>query len=674
MPSITLKGFGGIRPRIDDKLLKEHEAVLADNCHMAHGSVESWRKRKEIITLAKTGLIKTIYNFNDTHWLHWNEDVDVVKGPISGDTTERTYFTGTDAPRVTNTTLVNISPSASGVITGASQTNPVVINDVAHDSFNGARLYIDNIVGMTELNGRYFTITIIDSDSFSLDDEDGTSHTLYVSGGTWDWEDADKYPEDSHIVGVPAPTVKPTVALVGTHTSPSNTAYVYTFVNEWGEESEPSPVSSIVLADFETGSVDITAMQPAPSGDYKEITKWRIYRVATGTSGAEYLFVAEVVINISTPQYNDSVNNDDLGEAIQTEGWILPPATLIGLTLMGNGIMAGFSGNDIYFSVPFIPYAWPEAYRLTTDYEIVGLGSFGNSLIVITKAFPYLITGTAPEQMSMDILSYRQPGVSKRGIVSVIGGVIWPSSNGLFYVGEKGAKLLTEEHYTREEWSVLIPTTMFAAFYDMNYVAFIPAKSKAIVFSISDNTLAEFVSDMDGLYSQVIDDRLYFVNDEEGVNTIFEFNAGGTRKTFTYKSKVFALNNRIAITSGRIYSNYGEQLTPEELAQLEAEQAAAIAANTALLIDTGGAIDDYAINEIDMNGDLLQGVPSVPEVVAFTFRLYGDEELVFEKQILDNKPFRIRTTNKYVDYQIEVVGQVPVQMVKIATSIDELRG
>jgi len=359
---------------------------------------------------------------------------------------------------------------------------------------------------------------------------------------------------------------------------------------------------------------------------------------------------------------------------LPTVGWLPPPSTLIGLTLMGNGIMAGFTGNDIYFSVPFLPYAYPDEYKLTSDYPIVGLGSFGNSLVVITKGFPYVVTGTAPSQMSIDKLSYRQPGIAKRGIVSVMGGVIWPSPNGLFYVGELGSKLLTEKHYTRNEWSDLVPATSFAGFYDMRYIAFMPAINKAIVFSMDERRLTQFDAEMDAIFSDIRGDRFYYVNDEAGVNTVFEFNSGGTRETYTYKSKIFPLNSRIAITAGKVYADYGASLSTDELAQLVIERDAIIADNTALLIDTAGAVDDFAINEFALNDDLLQEIPEAPQEVAFVFRLYdGQSNLLFEKQIMNNKPFRIRTRKKYSEYQIEVSGQFPIQIVKIATAIEDLR-
>lgn len=78
-------------------------------------------------------------------------------------------------------------PTFSGAtvktITGVTQANPAVVTAVNHDFNTGNTIFIDNIVGMTELNGRSFKITPLTTDTFSLDGEDSTAHTVYVSGG-----------------------------------------------------------------------------------------------------------------------------------------------------------------------------------------------------------------------------------------------------------------------------------------------------------------------------------------------------------------------------------------------------------------------------------------------------------------------------------------------------------
>ena len=75
------------------------------------------------------------------------------------------------------------------VITGATQANPCVITSVGHGFATGDYIYIASVVGMTQLNGKYFKVTNLTANTFSLQDQDGnninsTAFTAYSSGGT----------------------------------------------------------------------------------------------------------------------------------------------------------------------------------------------------------------------------------------------------------------------------------------------------------------------------------------------------------------------------------------------------------------------------------------------------------------------------------------------------------
>jgi hypothetical protein len=69
-------------------------------------------------------------------------------------------------------------------ISGATQANPVVITTSAsHGYENGDTVDISAVVGMTEINGRNFTVANKTATTFELQGEDGTAHTAYTSGG-----------------------------------------------------------------------------------------------------------------------------------------------------------------------------------------------------------------------------------------------------------------------------------------------------------------------------------------------------------------------------------------------------------------------------------------------------------------------------------------------------------
>jgi hypothetical protein len=69
-------------------------------------------------------------------------------------------------------------------ISNITQANPAVVTTVIdHGLVTGDEVHIDNVVGMTEVNDRDFTITVVDADEFSLVGEDSTGHTAYSSAG-----------------------------------------------------------------------------------------------------------------------------------------------------------------------------------------------------------------------------------------------------------------------------------------------------------------------------------------------------------------------------------------------------------------------------------------------------------------------------------------------------------
>lgn len=69
-------------------------------------------------------------------------------------------------------------------ITGITQANPgVVTTSASHGYSNGDQVVITEVVGMTELNGRRFTVANVTATTFELSGEDTTSHTAYGSAG-----------------------------------------------------------------------------------------------------------------------------------------------------------------------------------------------------------------------------------------------------------------------------------------------------------------------------------------------------------------------------------------------------------------------------------------------------------------------------------------------------------
>lgn len=68
-------------------------------------------------------------------------------------------------------------------ISAATKANPCQVTATGHGYATGDIVIIEGVVGMTELNGRYYTITKVDDDNFTLDGVNSTAYTTYVSDG-----------------------------------------------------------------------------------------------------------------------------------------------------------------------------------------------------------------------------------------------------------------------------------------------------------------------------------------------------------------------------------------------------------------------------------------------------------------------------------------------------------
>ncbi|RBO54651.1 hypothetical protein DSD19_04550 [Rhodovulum sp. BSW8] len=284
---------------------------------------------------------------------------------------------------------------------------------------------------------------------------DGAAPKMLADGVTYD-------------LALPPPATAPTISTSGT-TDPAeieDIGYAYTFVTSFNEESAPSPPSSPVeWSDGVTVTVEGFAEPAAGRG----VDRIRIYRSQTSALGDTSLyFVKELTLPASS--WDHDLETDPMQEILPSVDFDMPPDDLAGLTAMPNGMMAGFTGKQLWFCEPYQPHAWPAKYMLTLDYPIVGLASFGSALAIMTKGTPYLAQGTAPETMAMEKMEALLPCVSKDAIVDLGYAAVYPSSDGLVMISPQGARIITGNLFLPREWRRLSPATFFAAQYRGLYV------------------------------------------------------------------------------------------------------------------------------------------------------------------------------------------------------------
>jgi len=355
-----------------------------------------------------------------------------------------------------------------------------------------------------------------------------TDGTLALSGG------GTNYPNASYTLGIPQPAAAATVALNGAGSGIAETrVYTYTYVSAWGEEGKPA-AASVPIDVLPGQTVDLSALSGAPTGAHNIVTK-RIYRSVSGSFGTAYLFVAEIAV--ATTSYNDAVAADNLGEQLPSLAYSMPPATLKGLISLPNGMMAGFDGKDVYFCEPYKPHAWPLAYVMTVDYDVVALGVTDTTLVVLTKGFPYLMQGTHPDNMSMVKAEIPQACVSKRSVAFLGGAVVYASPDGMFAIGN-GTINLTEQIFTNNEWRAFFkPDSIHGYVYDDKYIGFYDTGSVQGGFIIDpkrgDFTMLDWYATA-GYYDPQRDALFLVVS-----GLLVKFDEGVTYLTALWRSKVF---------------------------------------------------------------------------------------------------------------------------------------
>ena len=73
---------------------------------------------------------------------------------------------------------------ASKTISGLTAANPGVVTATAHGYSNGDHVWINSVAGMTEVNGRRFTVANKTTNTFELSGINSSSYTAYSSSGT----------------------------------------------------------------------------------------------------------------------------------------------------------------------------------------------------------------------------------------------------------------------------------------------------------------------------------------------------------------------------------------------------------------------------------------------------------------------------------------------------------
>ena len=639
MAIIRLSGWSGENRALHPLLLPETVGVLSTNQKPGRGDLRPWKSPLAVNVTVPIGTA-TIYRMgldvaSDTnYWLSWITQVHAVRGPNAIDTAERTYFTGAGSPSTpkwTNTTFALSTAPYPTIVRELGVPPPTTVpmlTSAAPIAIAATALVIDQLyeivtTGNTNwiavgaeneivtagnfIIGTSYTIKSLGSTAFNLigaaNNLVGTVFTATLAGSGTGTATKDNLIGATFVATGPGNgtgTAKPISITTETR------YYVYTAVTDIGEESAPSPLSSPIT--LKTNEI-VTLTNLTPPNGY-QINRFRIYRTETGSNTTEFYFLKEIAYNLTTT----TDTNTPLGDVLETTDWLMPPTDLKHLTGMWNGMMAGISGRSVRFCEAYVPYAWPIAYEiLASNTTPVALGTFGQTLVILTNGSPIMVSGGTPDALDEQPTAFLQSCVSSKSVVSVGHGVIWASPDGLAYIGQSGARLLTDGLLLREDWQALNPSSIIGCMFERRYFGFYTVDNVKKGFVIeTENASGIYFFDfgVDAVYVDVLQDALYIL---DGIN-IKKWDLGSAL-TVTFKSKLFR--------------------SPKPTGGFTAAEVTA---------------DAYPV----------------------TFKLYADGALKHTQTVTSSVPFRLPSGYNAQTSQIEISGNTAIQGVAVAHSMLEL--
>lgn len=671
---IHLSRFQGMVPRAGDYILAAFQAQQARNVDLFSGELRPIPALLPVTTPAKTGPLLSIYKLGD-YWCHWPLDVDVVPAPLQTDNL-RIYYTGDGQPKATDESLV---------ASGSDEKYPNAWYRLGLPAPETAP---------TVAAGSGAAADVIRSYAYTFVTAWGEESAPSPAG-------TDTGPSDA------------TWALTGLDTAPPNTTNITAAVHSGGVVTVTTDVSHFLetgdvvtiagvvgMTDLDgeytatvTGATTFTVAQ-ATAQTYTsggtvdreapiqttDMVKY-IYRTLDG----KYKFVAEVAA--ATTSYNDTTADEDLGELLPSADadepklrWLGPPVDLKGLRPLPNGSLLGFRGRTLYFTPPYQPHAWPEAYELTFPFNIIGAEVVGNSVIVATDVDPYIVVGDDPSAMFPQALESFHACLNKRSMVRWGNGVMFAAPEGLVYVPVAGApQVITSSWLKKRNWELYNPESVHAYVYENRYYGFFTSGGESgnedgsFVFdpAETDSTFTEIGQQATAGYVIKGTGNMYLLVDD----TISQWEAATTKLTFTWKSKKIKLPRPATLKACMVRMTTGAGVTE---AEAEAEITAAMAAVDAKVasgeLTSDGGFGGSAVGVYSFaGGPYVDAAASVGAIQSATLKVWADGVLVRERQLSGTEIFRIPMDRKAKVFEVELSGtDVTIHDIYLAETMSEL--
>lgn len=332
--------------------------------------------------------------------------------------------------------------------------------------------------------------------------------------------------------------------------------------------------------------------------------------------------------------FTDDFDSRTLTTILGSDEYEAPPDNLEGIAAIQNNILCGFVGNKIYFSEPGLAHAWPSKYAVTVESQVIAIVAMGGDALVLTRSFPYVLRGTDPAAgMTPSRVDAPYPCLSRRGVVTMNYGIVYPTHDGLVVVSPQGTQLVTKMLFNNDTWSTALdPTTMVAEYYGENYFA--SHSTGSIIFE-QDQRAGGFFVTADYTFSaswyDYLAGKLYYVSGLNGDIFLWD-DLAQPAVTQTWKSKVLKVQDPANLGAARVIADYAVQS-----------------------IRWGQAATRW--------GDLSIRWGAVNPV---TFRMWVDKELIFTTLVSDDKVFRLPAGYRSDTFEVEVEGNIRIRSVHLA--------
>lgn len=627
---LTFQQFSGIAPRIAPRRLPATLAQEALDVKLWSGELRP-HYADEILQYIPSN-VQSIYRYkwkNKTYnWLMWPYETRVAKGPVYDDENNRIYFMNPTGFYVTDSSLLE----------DRDYTN-----------------------GLDESDTPYYTAGIPRA-GYGI---------MSVSGsGSGDIEAR---------------------------------SYIVCYVRQWpdgtidvGKSSEPYATSWDANArrtiDVRPGQTVKVSVGNISDTDIAKtgVNKVYIYRSEVTSSGqALYSYVDQFDINPShvtnNPnatwntggwyEYLDKKANTQLGEACPSIYWDPPVDGLKGLVSLQNGLFAAYKDSTIYVSDWNAPHAWPYEHTVTIDYPIVGLGSFGNTIVVCTEAAPVLIVVQDPTNPTIKAIQENCPCVSADSIVNTRNGVIFANQNGLVLINSTSPTFITEKLLTQDEWLPLHPESLKGAFLNNTYYGF---------FTNPTDTAAGFIFDLDSytystVYNSIVSSGMVYTTqpakvvyndiEQSQLYVCYPLENGTQYSLCSFASdsrinKSFRWRSKVNVSPQGLFNlSVARVMMTSHSSQKENEHI------------WEGKLTGSSLAARVMDGEPINGWCKTNELEladATVFNYYVDGELKYSRAVKDSKPFRLPSGFRGETIEVEVKSNAYIHSITLASSMGEL--